>query len=231
MKEYYVYKHTFPNEKVYIGITSQKPEARWNKGKGYRRKQKGKWVQPLMARAVGKYDWDEIKHEVLFEGLTKEEAEVKEIELIAFYKSCDPEFGYNIENGGNSNGKHSEATKEKIREFAKTRIGEKNPNYGKHTLKGNKLSDATKLKISEAKKGHEVSQKTKEAVAKSNKRRIKKVIQYDLNMNLIKVWDSAEEAHTTLSINKSSINACCRGDRKTAGGFIWSYYNESEVAA
>lgn len=66
MNDYYVYKHTFPNGKVYIGITSQKPENRWNSGKGYLRKINGKYAQPLMANAVIKHGWDNIKHEILW---------------------------------------------------------------------------------------------------------------------------------------------------------------------
>lgn len=95
-KEYFVYKHVFPDNKVYIGITSMKPERRWNKGKGYRRKIKGKWCQPHMAKAVAQYEWDEIEHEVIATGLSKEEARAMESELIARYKSNEPEHGYNI---------------------------------------------------------------------------------------------------------------------------------------
>ena len=120
----------------------------------------------------------------------------------------------------------SEETKNKISEFAKTRIGNKNPNYGKHTLKGRRQSEETKRKISAANLGHEVSEKTRLAVALQNKKRAKKVLQYDLNLNLINIWDNAEIAHINLNINKSSINACCRGERKTAGGFIWRYVDE-----
>ena len=54
---YSVYKHTFPNGKVYIGITSQKPEDRWSKGKGYQR-------QPLIYNAINKYGWDNIVHKI-----------------------------------------------------------------------------------------------------------------------------------------------------------------------
>lgn len=97
-KTYYVYLHTFPNGRYYVGITSQKPETRWKNGRGYRRRIKGRYTQPAMAKAVYQYDWDDIKHEILFEGLTKEEARKKESELIAAYHSDDPEFGYNIDN-------------------------------------------------------------------------------------------------------------------------------------
>ena len=58
---YNVYKHTFPNGKVYIGITRQKPKYRWANGNGYLRlKPNGEYKQPLMARAVIKYGWENV---------------------------------------------------------------------------------------------------------------------------------------------------------------------------
>lgn len=105
--KYILYIHIFPNEKKYIGITKQKPEKRWLNGKGYK-------LCPLMNKAIQKYGWESIKHQILYENLTKEEAERKEIELIAYYKTNQKEYGYNIENGGNCIGTHSEETKRKI---------------------------------------------------------------------------------------------------------------------
>lgn len=106
MNKFFVYKHTFPNNKVYIGITQQQPEERWKNGLGY----KG----AVVFNAIQKYGWDNIKHEVLFSGLTQEEAEQKEIELIQEYNSADHIHGYNIALGGSHGGKQSEETKEKI---------------------------------------------------------------------------------------------------------------------
>ena len=54
----------------------------------------------LYLKQYKKYGWKNIKHEILFKNLNKEEAEQKEIELIAKYKSNQIEFGYNIANGG-----------------------------------------------------------------------------------------------------------------------------------
>lgn len=88
-----VYKHTSPSGKVYIGITSKEPKIRWNSGHGYR-KCKAFW------NAIVKYGWDNIKHEVLYEGLSKSDAEKLEKDLIAFYKSTDFKYGYNISTGG-----------------------------------------------------------------------------------------------------------------------------------
>ena len=52
----------------------------------------------------------------------------------------------------------------------------------------------------------------------------RKVVQYDLNNNLIKIWNCIADAQRELKINH--ISACCRGERKKAGGFVWKYYKE-----
>lgn len=113
-RNYTIYKHITPNNKIYIGITSMKVIRRWNNGHGYR-------CNEHFNRAIKKYGWKNIQHEILFTNFTKEEAEAKEIELIAFYKSNQRKYGYNIENGGKVH-KVSEETKEKIR---RANIGKK----------------------------------------------------------------------------------------------------------
>ncbi len=55
--------------------------------------------------------------------------------------------------------------------------------------------------------------------------RKKKVIQYDLEGELVKVFDSISEASKATEINKSSIAKCCRGERKKAGNFIWKFFD------
>lgn len=94
--KYIVYRHTCPNGKVYIGITRTAFETRCgNNGYKYRK-------NTLFYRAIKKYGWDNIRHEILYRGLTKAEAEAKEIELIAEYKSNDTKYGYNVSSGGES---------------------------------------------------------------------------------------------------------------------------------
>lgn len=51
----------------------------------------------------------------------------------------------------------------------------------------------------------------------------KKIIQYDLQGNFIKEWNSISEASKTLNINLGNIAECCKKHRKTAGGYIWKY--------
>lgn len=110
---YYVYKHTAPSNKVYIGITSQDPMLRWNNGLGYRNQKK-------FYSAIQKYGWDNIKHEILYSGLSKEDACQKEIELIAKYDSINN--GYNVSVGGECGASgvvRSEETKKKMSESKK----------------------------------------------------------------------------------------------------------------
>ena len=51
----------------------------------------------------------------------------------------------------------------------------------------------------------------------------KKVAQYNLQGNLIKVWNSFMEIERELGYSNSSINSCCKGKRKHVGGYIWKY--------
>lgn len=136
---YKLYKHTFPNNKVYIGITCRNPDERWLNGKGYHH-------NSYMQNAIKKYGWNNIKHEILFDNLTKEEAEQKEIELIAFYRSNQREFGYNIESGGHYAGVMADETKKKISQ----------------KLTGRKLPKEVVEKLRERNTGRIVSAETRE---------------------------------------------------------------------
>ena len=118
MKKYYVYIHVCPNEKRYVGCTvKRKPEYRWGKnGKSYR-------FNKCFYFDILKYGWDNIAHEV-FEVESEEEMYRKEIELISFYHSNDPRYGYNHSVGGeygHSGCRHSEESREKMSEAHKKR--------------------------------------------------------------------------------------------------------------
>lgn len=51
----------------------------------------------------------------------------------------------------------------------------------------------------------------------------KKVYQYTLADELIKVWNSVIEAGRGLEINQGSISNCCNGRCNTYKGYKWSY--------
>ena len=240
--DYKVYMHRFPNGKVYIGITCQKPEYRWNKGKHYRK-------QPLIFNAIMKYGWDNIEHIILFDGLSKEDAETKEVELISLYDSTNREKGYNIENGGNSTGKHSEETKKKMSagiknaykntEYKEKKIAEAKKSYAKPEYK-KQLSERTKrlwqskeyrTKMISVHRGKTVSAEARKKVSDARKGRFmggdnvnaRAVEQYTKDGVFVACWDSAMSASRATGANNAKICECCKGKRHSAGGYRWKY--------
>lgn len=144
-KKFFVYKHTSPSGKVYIGITSRNPKRRWKHGSGYSN-------NPYFTHAIQKYGWENFKHEILYEGLSKEEACEKEIELIKKYDSTNHNKGYNITIGGEYNSPSKEG-REKI----------------SLANKGKVISDTTRLKISEARTGITMPNETRKKLSDSRK--------------------------------------------------------------
>lgn len=198
-RKYVVYKHTSPSNKVYIGITRQNPpEKRWKNGNAYK-------YNKHFTNAIQKHGgWDNFKHEILFRGLTKEEAEQKEIELIAFYKSNQNKFGYNVANGGNCIGTVSEETKKKL-SIAHT---------------GKKLSPEHIEKIRKNSK----MQFTDELKNKLIELQSIEISQYYSDGTFIRNWKSTAEAERQTGI--CGISCCCTGNRKMAGGYIWRHSDE-----
>lgn len=214
MENYKVYKHTFPNGKVYIGITRQKPEYRWgHNGNGY-------YQHPFLANAIKKYKWENIKHEIIFDNLSKEQAEQKEIELINIYKSNQKQFGYNIANGGFISGKHSEITRQKMSQSKKgkkqsveTRIKRS------QSLKDIPRTNDWKRKIGQSNKGKKPTQKQ---IEKLILRCSKRIICVETGIEYL----NAVEATKSLGYkNKRSTNIhnVVNKENRTAYGYHWRY--------
>lgn len=170
---YLVYKHTCPNNKVYIGLTGKDAEVRWAKGLGYQNNRH-------FSRAIKKYGWDNIKHEIIKDNLTLEDACSLEIELIAKYQANNPNFGYNCAIGGEcgrSGVKTSEETKQKLRQAnlgkkrsAETRRRISEAQKGRiSSRRGVSLSEETKQKIGQANKGHKHTEETKQKISRAMK--------------------------------------------------------------
>lgn len=163
---YCIYKHTVPNGKVYIGQTCQKLESRFGKN-GYRYK-----GCTLFYNAIQKYGWDNIKHEILFEGLTQEDANKKEIELIRKYCSNDRNFGYNLQEGGN-NGSPTEETRKKMSQWQVGKVlSEETKQKISKARTGQKDSQETRIKKSNGQKGKHYSEETKLKLSKARKEKV-----------------------------------------------------------
>lgn len=216
--DYSVYKHIVPNGKIYIGITSMKPERRWSNGKGYKTQ--------IFYRAILKYGWDNIKHEILFTNLTKQEAEQKEIELISLYQSNNPKYGYNVDNGGNTNGTHSESTRKKISQYMigdtrnKGRIHtEESRKHMSEGHKGIKLSEEAKRKLSEFHTGKKYTEEVIEHM-KIAARKSKSYPVYCIELDM--KFDSIPEAVEYVidiggSVIRQGIQKVINGKMNTSG--------------
>lgn len=229
-KIYCVYKHTSPSNKTYIGITCRKPEYRWNNGKGY-------CNNKHFTNAINKYGWDNFIHEILFEGLTKEEACQKEIELISYYKSNQMDFGYNLSSGGEctTQGCHFVFSEEHKRKIGEAQKGKKVTEESRRKMSdahtGVPLSEKHKKSLSEALKGEKNGFYGKHHSEETKRKFSKPVIMYDLNNKETNRFNSLTEACREMNLPKhafKNVSECCRGKRKTAYGFIWRYADETQ---
>lgn len=248
-KKWCVYIHTSPSNKAYIGITSKIPEKRWGKD-GYRyNNNKYFW------NAIQKYGWENFNHEIFADNLSKEEACDIERILIALFKTQNQEYGYNIASGGETNiFKHSEETKQKLRDIFKSRpvpvpiwefaakVNKGKPLSVEHKQKIKEkrmkyvYTDEVKKKISDAVKGEKhpnygkhLSEETKRKIGESNKGKYvdgKSVYCVELD----KYFSSGAEAGRELGIDYCHISDVCRGKRASTHGYHFKYrdYNFPE---
>ena len=210
---YTVYKHTSPSGKVYIGVTSLRPEERWGGGAKY---VKNKHFN----RAIKKYGWDNIKHEILFDGLSKEDAFKIEIELIKEYRSSEREFGYNLGTGG-EHGPTGSKWSDESRENHMNAIWSKPRNHSEEKKK--RISEGLKRHYSE----HPIKNSYFSIVPKEernawDKKRSKRILCVETGDIFIGAKSAAEWAGVK---NRQNIYFCCEGIdyHKTAGGYHWKY--------
>ena len=227
---YKVYIHYFPNKKVYVGITKLQTSDRWRNGKGYKN-------QKFMYQAIQKYGWNNIKHEILFDNLSQEEAEQKERELIQKYKSNNAKYGYNIENGGNSKGKMSDSEKKKRSEKIRgknnpmhgvKRFGAENPMFGRKWTVEQKKAQSEKIKGRYCGENNPMYGR-KHSADELHKMSVQNVGSKNPNSKKIrcietgKIYDCIKDAATEMKTSQSNLSACLKGNTRTAAGFRWEY--------
>ena len=221
---YTVYQHKNKiNGKVYIGITSQKPEQRWgSQGCNYK-------SSPHFYSAIQKYGWDNFEHNILFTDLTKEQACLKEQELIKEYNSTNREFGYNSTSGGDIFTMNEE-TKQKM---SQAMIGNQNG-------LGHPCSEEKKEKISNAQKGRKFTEEHKQKLSEAAKNRHvpcseekKQILKEKSHKKSVyceeldKIFESVQECSRQLGIPATSISKLCNGRGKTLKGYHLRYYNDT----
>ena len=202
---YTVYQHrNLKNGKSYIGMTSQEPKKRWENGKGYKNNSK-------MWNDIQNSDWNkDWEHSIIGNFEDKQEAlNVEEMFIWLFNSTND---GYNTSTYGSGNYKRTEKTKKKMsesrigitfseeskRKMSESKTGEKNYWYGKHH------SEESKKRISES-------------------MGVNGILQFSKDGEFIAEYPSIKEAERQTGCHNQSICQCCKGNRKSAGGFIWKY--------
>lgn len=204
------------NSKKYIGLTSN-IQQRYKQHKSTRNR------CPVFSNAIKKYGFESFDFLILKDSLTKEDANLFEIQFIKELNSLVPN-GYNRTNGGNSSSRHTEESKRKISEKNKIYILENgHPMKGKkHSEESKKLIKESALKRTDRPFGelhwnfgmkHKESTKEKMSISQSlgNNGFAKKVI--DLNTNII--YSCLNEAKIIYNISHSFISMICSGKRKS----------------
>lgn len=224
---YKIYKYTSPSGGVYIGQTHNDIETRARKnGAQYLtvNKETGEYYQPAIAQAIVKYGWDSFQKEILYSGLTSEEADEKEKELIREYK--EKGVCYNICSGG----KGVPGTKEhKVKQY---------------TLSGEYVKTWDSIKEAEEFIGIKRAQANIVCCCQGTKHRAYGYIwryeeddtpvkpltpyrapinQYTKNGDYIATYQTIKEASQMTGIGETSIGNNLRGRSKSAGGFSWKF--------
>lgn len=200
-KKWRVYVHINKiNKKKYVGVTSKpNPNHRWQNGNGYKQ-------NTHFYSAIQKYGWDNFEHIILLENLTEEEAKDYEKKYIKELKTQDRKYGYNMTSGGDGTPGFypSEETRKKL----------------SNARKRENLSEETLRRRSEGLRGRKFSEEHKRKIGDGNS---KPIDMLTIDGDYIRTFPSAHTVEIELGINHSHISQCCRGTRKTTGGYSWRY--------
>lgn len=248
-KEYCVYVHTNKaNGKRYVGITSQKPQNRWRDGKGYLQ-------NPHFKSAIEKYGWNSFEHDILITGLTKEQANRWEQALIAQWDSTNPDKGYNVGLGGEGTNSVSDKTREKMRVrnlkwYANHPEAKERRWHGvaQYDRSGNLICLYDSIKEAEQVtavcyssivrccNGRAYSaggfrwmylEEALLQMSEVNKWQRRKVAQYSIDGQFIRLYGSVVDAEKMLGLkHPSKISYVCSGQRKSCNGYIWKYIDK-----
>lgn len=243
---YCVYKHTAPNGKVYIGITGRNPKTRWKNGRGYA------GSNPHFTSAIEKYGWQNIKHDILLDHLTSEQAKSFEQMYIAMYQSNNREFGYNKTSGGDENCKPNDETLEKMRSNQWTmrpvdqytldgryinsyrsgaeadRAIHANAQCAIRSANGSCLSAHGYIWIysDDPNKEQLLEERVKRISEGVKNSRSRPIMQFTKTGNFVAEHKNITDAGRSINRLPAHISQCADGARISAHGFIWLYADD-----
>jgi len=192
-----IYKIVSPSNKIYIGKTTNFIKRKKHYENMFCKK------QPKLYNSLSKYKFNNHVFE-LIEECNLNQLNEREIYWKQYYVALkgwnDMLFCEIYDNGG---GPKSEETKQKM----------------SNAKKGISRSTETKQKMSKPKSKEHKYNISLSKIGKKKKGKF--IIQYDLQGNFIREYDSYTSAKNVTKIN--GINNVVRGMAKTAGGYLWAY--------
>jgi group I intron endonuclease len=217
----YAYRNKI-NGKMYIGKTCQNEELRKAQHKNSKK-------NDHFHNAIRFHGFDNFEYFVIKDNIeTEEDLNKLEMFYIKQYETfTDKMKGYNSTAGGEGSVGHK-PTKETRELMSKARTGLKRTEEQKRNMSiaqtGREVTEEHRKKISVA---HTGRKRSPEHIKNAAEGAYKKIEQWSLDGNLVKVWNSIKEAGETLKIHRGSISGCANGypKNKTAGKFIWRFYN------
>ena len=222
---YTVYCHTNKiNGKKYFGITSQKPKYRWGEN-GKRYDHNNHFIA-----AIRKYGWDNFEHDIIAEGLSREEACKIEKSLISKYNTQNPDKGYNIGAGGENGSEGSKRTPEQNkRKSEQMRVRMKFPETIEKIRQnriGMTFSDEhiqhlrdSHIGHSPVNKGVPMSEEQKKILKDKKRCKMRKVFCFEND----KTYESVHEASNDLGLRAGNISQVCSGKRNHTGGYHFKF--------
>lgn len=203
------------NGKRYIG-QSNDIEYRWKRHKY--ELNRGCHDNDYLQKAWDKYGCDNFNFYII-ELCDIEKLNELEVYYIDFYCTLDRSNGYNLTSGGGANKYYSKEVCEKI----------------SNALVGHAVSLETRIKLSKnhadvSRENHPMFGRKHSEEAKEKMRQAgigrpspRKNLTPVLCVELDTVFDNATEAGKVLHLDSSAILKCCRGERKTCGGYGWNF--------
>lgn len=239
---YSVYIHVSPNYKIYVGMTGREDiNDRWQNGNGYANNR-------YFYNAISKYGWDNFKHEILFDNLTFEEANLTEMFYISYYDTYNnPKKGYNQTRGGQGCKGRVVTEEQKIHlmHMSKSKrpvinvttnekfdsIGDAGKKYGKSDKISNCCKGVSKTSygcdwwfIDEYENGLEKGSLKYNKISEATDEKV-------ICVTTGEIFNNAKSASNKYNVNKFNIIRCCKGKSITCGKLdntrlMWMFKNE-----